>query len=82
MSRLVIDVSGEQHQQIKTLAALHGKTIKEFILEKIFPTTDDEAEAWNELKDILLSRIEETQKSGVSTKSFDELTKEIIQARK
>ncbi|MCL4170057.1 UNVERIFIED_CONTAM: hypothetical protein GTU68_027049, partial [Idotea baltica] len=44
MSRLVIDVTGDQHKQIKMLAALQGKTIKNFILDRLF----DENEASDE----------------------------------
>ena len=36
MSRLSIEVTPEQHQKIKALAALHGKSIKDFILNKLF----------------------------------------------
>ena len=53
MSRLVIDVSGKQHQQIKSMAALKGQSIKEFVLDRIF--IDDEQDAWNELENILLA---------------------------
>ncbi len=82
MSRLVIDVSGEQHQQIKTLAALQGKTIKELILEKLFLDKDAEQVAWEELETLLASRIKEAKRVGASTKTFEQLTKEMIRARK
>ncbi len=32
MSRITIDVTGEQHQRIKVLASLQNKTIKELLL--------------------------------------------------
>ncbi len=76
MSRLVIDVTGEQHQQIKALAALHGKTIKDYIMEKVFPI--DEDIAMEELNSILLSRIQEAQNTGITSLSFDEVTDKII----
>ncbi|MCK5898565.1 MAG: antitoxin [Methylococcales bacterium] len=41
MSRLSIDLTSEQHQQIKILAAVQKKSIKEFILEKVFPIEID-----------------------------------------
>ncbi len=83
MSRLVIDVSGEQHQQIKALAALQGKTIKNFILEKVFTDSnaDDEQNAWEELESLLAARIEEAEQKNSSTKTFEQITEEIIQAR-
>lgn len=84
MSRLVIDVSGEQHQQIKALAALQGKTIKDLILGKLFTDLgiDDEQDAWGELETLLESRIEEAEQMGASTKTFEQLTEEMIKARK
>ena len=83
MSRLIIDVSSDQHQQIKALAALQGKTIKDFVLEKIFPKgNSSETEAWNELTDFLSSRIEEAENSPVAKQSFEDLTKKIIEKRK
>ena len=82
MSRLVIDVSGEQHQQIKALAALQGKTIKDLILDKLFTDKDDEQKAWEELESLLASRVEEAERVGASTKTFEQLTEEIIKARK
>ena len=33
--RLSIDILPEEHKQIKSIAALHGQTIKEFVLESI-----------------------------------------------
>ena len=37
MSRLTIDITSQQHQNLKALAALQGKTIKQFALERLFP---------------------------------------------
>lgn len=79
MSRLVIDVTGEQHQQIKAMA-LQGTTIKDLILDKLF--VDDEQAAWDELENLLAARIEAAENGNVSTKTFDQITEEVIQARK
>jgi uncharacterized protein (DUF1778 family) len=79
MSRLVIDMSGEQHQQIKALAAMQGKSIKNFVLEQIFPAekTNKEQEAWNELQALLASRISDAENGAVSNKTFDQITDEV-----
>ncbi len=37
MSRLTIDVTDRQHQSLKALAALQGKTMKEYAIERLFP---------------------------------------------
>lgn len=37
MSRLTIDISPEQHKSLKAMAALEGKTIRQYALERLFP---------------------------------------------
>ena len=75
MSRLVLDVSSEQHQVIKALAATEGKSIKDFMLERVLPQTDQgEEAAWAELKHILAERLNNAASNGVSSQSVSELT--------
>lgn len=81
MSRLIIDVSGEQHRKIKTLAALQGKTIKSYVLDKIFPD-DVASESWEELSEHLMPRIQDAENNPLAKKTFEQLTEEIIQSRK
>jgi len=35
MSRLTIDMTDQQHQSLKAMAALQGKTIKQYALERL-----------------------------------------------
>lgn len=42
--RLSIDVLPEEHRQIKAYAALHGKTLREYILESVRERIREEAE--------------------------------------
>lgn len=83
MSRLVIDMSGEQHQQIKALAAMQGKSIKDFVLEQIFSKKTDvkEQEAWKKLQNLLASRVADADNGAVSKKTFDQITEEAIKAQ-
>ena len=37
MSRLSIEITPEQHQRLKAMAALSGQTIKAYILERTLP---------------------------------------------
>ncbi|QCI78671.1 antitoxin [Hankyongella ginsenosidimutans] len=76
MSRLTIDLTHEQHQQIKAIAAMQGKTIKEYTLAKLLPLTADEHQAFNALKSLLHQRIETAQTDGASSKSFDDIVAE------
>jgi uncharacterized protein (DUF1778 family) len=79
MSRLSIEVSSEQHQKIKALAALQGQSIKDYILNKILHHNDlsDEA-AMGELEKLLLERIRQSKKSSPSLKSIQEITERVI----
>lgn len=80
MSRIIIDVTGEQHQQIKALAALQGKTIKDYVLEKVFSKNKDDEAAWQELTNILESRIKEAEANPLPSKSFEDITEEVLQS--
>ena len=73
MSRLTIDITIQQHQSLKALAALHGKSIKQYALERLFPGDTDADQAWNELKNLLGTRIQEGLAGNVSTKSMNEI---------
>ena len=77
MSRITVEVTDEQHQQIKAMAAVMGKSIKEFVLERLFPTdTKEEELAWQELKDLLAERIAAAERGEFSTKTFTQVVEE------
>jgi Antitoxin ParD len=42
MSRLTINIKEQQHQSLKALAALQGKTIKQYAIEHLSPPTREE----------------------------------------
>src|SRR3546814_7609129 len=68
MSRLTIDITDQQHQSLKALAALQGKTIKQFALERLFPGDTDADQAWQELKTLLGTRINDGLADRKSTR--------------
>lgn len=76
MSRLTIDVTEQQHQALKAMAALAGKSIKQYTLERLFPA--DEEQAMQELKTLLQSRLAAAERGEVSALSADEITEEAI----
>jgi len=76
MSRLTIDITDQQHQSLKALAALQGKTIKQYALERLFPGDADADQAWQELKTLLGNRINDGHAGKVSTKSIGEILDE------
>lgn len=83
MSRLSIEVSADQHQKIKALAALQGKSIKDYILSKLFSSSnEDEQAALKELEDVLSSRIQQAKESPVSQYSIQQITDRVLEADK
>ena len=79
MSRIVIDVTSEQHQQIKALAALRGQSIKDFVMDKVISKDDVDVE---ELHQLLLSRIHESKNTELPNQSFGQLTELLIERKK
>jgi len=80
MSRLTIDITAQQHQSLKALAALQGKTIKQYALERLFPGDTDADQAWQALKTLLNERISAGLAGQVSAKSIDEILGEELAA--
>lgn len=76
MSRLTIDITDQQHKSLKALAALEGKTIKQYALERLFPSDADADQAWQELKTLLGNRINNGLAGNVSTKTIGEILDE------
>ncbi|MGN6423631.1 MAG: antitoxin [Asticcacaulis sp.] len=76
MSRLTIDMTDQQHQALKVHAALQGKTIKQYALERLFPGDTDADQAWLELKTLLGDRIKAGLAGEISTKSIDQILDE------
>lgn len=76
MSRLTIDMTDQQHQSLKALAALQGKTIKQYALERLFPGDADADHAWHELKTLLGNRINEGLAGNISTRNVSEILDE------
>jgi len=80
MSRLTIDMTTRQHQSLKAFAALQGKTIKQYALERLFPGETEADQAWQELKDLLNERINAGLAGKVSAKSIDSIVDEELAA--
>ncbi|MDR4651864.1 MAG: antitoxin [Nitrosomonas sp.] len=77
MSRLSIDLTPEQHQKIKAIAAMQGKSIKEYVLNQILPTSSDEEMALHELEALLDERVKSTKAGKISQKSVKEIFQEV-----
>ncbi|QEA12541.1 antitoxin [Comamonas flocculans] len=75
MSRLTIDVTEQQHQSRKAMAALAGKTIQQYAPERLLSL--DEEQALQELKALLLERLAEAERGEVSPLSAVEIADEV-----
>lgn len=73
MSRLSIDLSDHQHTSLKALAALEGKSIRQFALERLFPDAEGDAPALAELKALIDQRISAALGGAISTSSFADI---------
>lgn len=76
MSRLTIDVTEQQHQALKAMAALAGKSIKQYTLERLFPSSEEQA--MQDLKTLLQERLAAADRGEVSALSADAITEEVI----
>ncbi len=73
MSRLTIDMTEQQHQSLKALAALEGKTIKQYAIERLFPGDEDAGRAWQELQSLLETRVRKGLAGKVTSKGMPDL---------
>jgi len=73
MSRLTIDMTDQQHQSLKAFAALQGKTIKQYALERLFPGDTEADQAWRELHAALDARIRAGLSGQVTSQSVGDI---------
>ena len=79
---LSIDITPEEHQKLKAIAALKGESIKDFVLKRTLgDALDDmsEAEAVAALADFLKPRIEQARRGEFSKKSLADIRREAHQ---
>jgi len=80
MSRLTIDVTDQQHQNLKAMAALEGKTIKQYALERLFPAQQDEGQALADLNALLHERLTQAERDEIDTRSMTEIATSVLQS--
>lgn len=79
MSRLTIEVTDQQHQSLKAMAALQGKTIKAYATAILFANTLGEDAALHKLKALLTQRMAESAHGAVTAQSFSEIAEDVFQ---
>jgi molybdopterin-guanine dinucleotide biosynthesis protein A len=83
MSRLTIDLTDEQHKTLKAIAALEGKSMREYSIEKLFPAKSgtelsNENQAWEEFKLFIGKRVDDALAGEVSNRTIDEIFDEVL----
>ena len=78
MSRISIDVTKLEHQKLKAMAALQGKSMKEFVLARTIGEQALDADL-AELEALLDRRIQRAKTEGTSTRTVADIFQ---QARK
>jgi hypothetical protein len=81
MPRLSIDITPEEHQKLKAIAALKGESIKDYVLKRTLgdaPALNDmsEDEAVVALANFLRPRIEQARLGEFSTKSMADIRRD------
>lgn len=74
--RLSIEISPEQHQRLKASAALRGQSIKDYVLERTLPDSDDQA-ALRDLEQFLAPRLKAAENGEFSERSLDDIFDEV-----
>ena len=72
MSRISIDVTTEEHQKLKAVAALKGLSIKDYVIERTLGADGEEA-ALKELEALLDKRIASARSGATSKRSVREI---------
>ncbi len=81
---LSIEVTQEQHQRLKAVAALRGQSIKDYVLERVLPpppevNVADEEQVLRQLEAFLRVRVEEAEQGTIINKSVRQIFEETHQ---
>jgi len=81
MPRLSLNLSSEDHQKLKAIAALKGQSIKDYVLGRALGDAPalagmSEDEAFMALANFLEPRMEQARRGQLSGKSLEEIRRE------
>jgi hypothetical protein len=84
MSRISIDVTTEEHKKLKALAALQGKSIKDYVIERTLGLDEDtgEAVALGELEALLDARMRGARNGTARPQTVGDIFKGAYRERK
>jgi hypothetical protein len=84
MSRISIDVTPEEHQKLKAIAALRGKSIKDYVIERTLGAERDNHEevALKELESLLDDRIRKAQIGAINRQTVGSIFRDAYRESK
>ena len=77
--QILIDVTPELHKEISSTATSLGKSIADYIIERL--TEPDEVQALKELDDFLEPRVISAKQGNFVNKSVREIASEVLQRK-
>ncbi len=77
MSRLSIELTAEQHQQVKAMAALSGTSIRDYVVTRLFPLSSDEEAALRELEALLDKRLKAAEAGAISSRTVENIFQDV-----
>jgi len=78
VSRISIDVTDQEHQRLKAMAALQGKSIKDFVLARTIGEEALDADV-AQLEELLNKRLQNARAGGVSQRSVGDIFEQVKQ---
>ncbi len=79
MPRLSIDVTPEQHQKLKAIAALSGRSIKDYVLERsLAEAPEEELIALSNLEQFLAERKKEIERGEIVQSTAQDIFSETL----
>ncbi|MDG1253868.1 MAG: DUF1778 domain-containing protein [Glaciecola sp.] len=79
--RLSIEITNEQHQFLKAASALKGQSIKNYVLQRVLPSTQEQ-EALQVLERLLEPRVLSAKDGDFSKMPFNDIVKEELETLK
>lgn len=76
--RLSIDITSEQHQCLKAAAALEGKSLKAYVLERALADIARDKDDLAALKSVIKSRLSSAESGHISDQSVEEVIEAVI----
>lgn len=76
--RLSIELTPEQHQLLKASAALEGKSLKAYVLERVLGNASEEEQTLAALETLLKARLEAARSGSRSKAKVDDLVDQVL----